>query len=84
MPKPGFNRNSKAVARILHNVDGGKRAVAEKIKSRILAENPELTDRDVFLVTYHTDREVVGVVVRADLQAKKGIATRAAQQVASE
>lgn len=82
MAKPGFKRNAKAVARILHNVDGGKRAAAEKIRAKILADNPDLDERDVFLKVYHTDREVVGVVVPADLQAKHGIATRAAQQAA--
>lgn len=84
MARQGFKRNAKAVARILHNVDGGKRAAAEKIRARILADHPELDERDVFLKVYHTDREVVGIVMPADLQAKYGIGTRAAQQVASE
>ncbi|MCV7205304.1 hypothetical protein H7J71_25190 [Mycolicibacterium peregrinum] len=84
MARQGFKRNAKAVARILHNVDGGKRAAAEKIRAKILADNPELDERDVFLKTYHTDREVVGIVMPADLQAKYGIGTRAAQQVASD
>ncbi|MCV7065608.1 hypothetical protein H7H51_07595 [Mycolicibacterium farcinogenes] len=84
MARQGFKRNAKAVARILHNVDGGKRAAAEKIRAKILGDNPELDERDVFLKVYHTDREVVGIVMPADLQAKYGIGTRAAQQVASE
>jgi len=81
MAKPGFRRNAKAVARYLHTVDGGKRAAAEKLRDRILAEHPELTERDVFIKVYNTDREVVAVRMPADLQAKYGTGTRAANDV---
>lgn len=78
MVKQGFKRNSRTVAKILHTHDGGKRAAADKLVANILAAHPELTERDVFVRVYHTDREVVGVVMPADLQAKFGTGTRSA------
>lgn len=76
MAKPGFKRNSKAIARILHNVDGGKRDAAQRIVDAL----PEDVKAEAFVTVYHTDREVVGVVVPADAQARDGVATRAAGQ----
>lgn len=78
MAKAGFNRDAKAIARILHNVDGGKRAAAQRIFDNL----PEDVKAESFITTYHTDREVVAVVVPADKQAKHGAGTRAAQQAA--
>ena len=72
--------NRKAIARILHNADGGKRAAAQKIFDRL----PEDVKAESFITTYHTDREVVGIVIPADAQAKRGAGTRAAQSVAEE
>ena len=63
--------NKKVIARILKTADGGKRAAA----ARILAN---VNDPDARLDVYTTDREVVGVVVPADKQAKNGVATKAA------
>lgn len=77
MAKAGFTRNSKTVARILHQVDGGKRAAAEKMMESL----PEDVKKDAFVTVYHTDREVVGVVVPAVAQARDGVATRAAGTV---
>lgn len=76
MPKAGYTRNSKAIARILHNVDGGKRAAAQ----RVIDNLPEDVKAEAFTTVYHTDREVVGVVVPAVAQARDGVATRAAGQ----
>lgn len=73
MAKPGFKLNRKTIAKILHTVDGGKRAAAQRILDQI-------DDPEAFLVEYHTDREVIGIVVPADKQARDGIATRAAQR----
>jgi hypothetical protein len=82
MARQGFRRNGKAIAGILHNDPGGKAAVkaaAEQILARINADNVSASHSDeAFLTEYHTDRYVVGVVVRADDQAKHGTATRAA------
>ena len=69
--KQGFRRNAKTIGQILKTVDGGKRAIAEKILAQI-------DDDDARIDIYTTDREVVGVVVPADKQAKNGIATKAA------
>lgn len=74
--KAGFKLNRKTISKILHNEDGGKRAAAQRILDRI-------DDPEAFLQVYHTDREVVGVVVPADRQARDGIGTRAAQAEAS-
>lgn len=71
MARQGFRRNSKTIAHILKTVDGGKRAIAQKILDRI-------DDEDARIDIYTTDREVVGVVVPADAQAKNGVATKAA------
>lgn len=87
MPKPGFKRNSKTVANILHNDPGGQAAVmaaAEQIKAQIEANGQfdGSHSDEVFISEYHTDRYVAGVNVPADDQAKYGTGTRAAQQVA--
>ena len=74
MAKQGFKLNKKTVAQILRTVDGGKRAVAE----RILAE---MNDPEAKIEIYQTDREVVGVMVPADTQAKYGTASKAANTV---
>ena len=72
MARQGFRRNAKTIAQILKTVDGGKRAAAAAIAANIPPE--ELVD----IQTYTTDREVIGIVVRADAQAKDGVATKAA------
>lgn len=72
--KPGFRRNRKTIAQILKTVDGGKRAAAQKI---LAAMNDPEARIDIFT----TDREVVGVVVPADKQARDGVATKAASMV---
>lgn len=68
--------NRKAIANILHTHDGGKRAAAQRIFERL----PEDVQAESFITEYHTDREVIGIVVPADRQAKDGVATRAAQK----
>ena len=73
--KQGFRRNTKTIGEILKTVDGGKREAA----ARIMAAMP--ADSGAELDIYTTDREVVGIVVRADKQAKDGIATKAASSV---
>ena len=73
--KQGFRRNAKTIGEILKTVDGGKRDAA----ARIMAAMP--ADSGAELDIYTTDREVVGIVVRADKQAKDGIATKAASSV---
>lgn len=72
MAKPGFKRNGKAIARILHNDPGGQAAVRAAAK-QIASQIPGAT-----IDEYHTDRFVAGVVVDAAAQAKDGVATRAA------
>lgn len=74
MPKSGFKRDGKAIARILHN-DPGAIAAQRAAAERVLAE---IDDPDAFIVEYDTDRKVIGVVVPAERQAKDGTATRAA------
>jgi len=74
MARQGFTRNSKVIGQILKTVDGGKRDVAQ----RILAE---INDPEAKIEEYITDRDVVGIVVPADKQAKYGIATKAASAV---
>jgi hypothetical protein len=70
--KQGFRRNAKTISQILKTVDGGKRAAAAAIAANIPA------DELVEIQTYTTDREVIGIVVSADAQAKDGVATKAA------
>lgn len=79
MPRPGFKRNSRVVAGILHNDPGGKAAVKAAAERVLAATN----DPEAFITEYDTDRYVAGVVVGADKQAKHGTATRAANQVAN-
>ena len=71
MARAGFRLNKATIGRILKTVDGGKRAAAQAILANI--DDPEAR-----IDVYQTDREVIGVVVRADKQAKNGIATKAA------
>jgi hypothetical protein len=73
--KQGFRRNAKTIGEILKTVDGGKREAAARIMGAMPA------DSGAELEIYTTDREVVGIVVRADKQAKDGIATKAASSV---
>lgn len=74
MARPMFRLNKRTIGRILKNVDGGKREVAQKILAQI-------DDPDARIDVYQTDREVVGIVVQADSQAKFGTATKAASAV---
>lgn len=76
MPKYGFKRNSKAISKFLHEVDGGKRAVAQRIFDQL----PEDVKKQSFLVENQTDREVVAIVLPADKQARDGAGTRAVSQ----
>ncbi|MEX0687702.1 MAG: hypothetical protein WD072_03420 [Pirellulales bacterium] len=71
MAKQGFKRNAKTIGQILKTQDGGKRAAAAKILAQI-------DDSEAFIEEYTTDREVIGIVVPADKQAKTGLATKAA------
>jgi len=71
MAKQGFRRNAKVIGQILKTVDGGKRAAAAAVLANI-------NDPAAKIEIFQTDREVVGVVVPADLQAKDGLATKAA------
>lgn len=71
MARQGFRRNSKTIGHILKTVDGGKRAIAAKILA-------QMNDPEAFIEEYTTDREVIGIVVPADKQAKNGLATKAA------
>jgi len=73
-PQGKFRLNKKTVRSILLNVDGGKREAAQ----RILAE---MNDSEARIDIYTTDREVVGIVIPADTQAKHGTLTRAANTV---
>lgn len=61
--------NQKTIRKILNEVDGGKRAAAERIAARIPGARVEI---------YKTDREVAGVVVPFADEALDGAATRAA------
>lgn len=72
MAKPGFTRNAKAIANILHNDPGGQAAVRAAAAQVSASSNAERVDE------YHTDRFVCGVVVNAADQAENGSATRAA------
>lgn len=71
MARQGFRRNAKTIGHILKTADGGKRAIAAKILA-------EMNDSEAFIEEYTTDREVIGIVVPADKQAKNGLATKAA------
>lgn len=71
MARAGFRLNKATIGRILKTVDGGKRAAAQAILANI--DDPEAR-----IDVYQTDREVIGIVVPADKQAKNGIATKAA------
>jgi hypothetical protein len=83
MPKPGFTRNAKVIAGILHNDPGGQAAVDDGAE-RILAQMSEAERATAFLSEpYHTDRYVRAVMVPADDQAKHGTGTRAGQAAAS-
>jgi hypothetical protein len=74
MAKQGFRLNPKTIGHILKTEDGGKRAVAAKTLA-------QMNDPEAFIEEYTTDREVIGIVVPADKQAKNGIATKAASAV---
>lgn len=77
MAKQGFTRNHKNIGLILKNDEGGHaalKAAAQKVLD-------EIDDPEAFLEEYETDRDVIGIVVPADKQAKHGIATRAAGTV---
>ena len=73
-PQGKFRLNKKTVGQILKTVDGGKREIAEKILA-------QMNDPEARLEVYTTDREVVGIVIPADTQAKHGTLTRAANTV---
>lgn len=77
MPKSGFRMNYRTVGKILKSTTAPQLEVAKKILDKV--NEPEAR-----IAEYTTDRNVAGVVVPADSQAKHGSATRAAQQVASE
>jgi hypothetical protein len=75
MQKAGkFRRNRATIARILKTVDGGKREIAEQLRH-------QMNDPEVKIEVYTTDREVVGIMVPADKQAKYGIGTKAINTV---
>lgn len=76
MPRSGFKRDAKAISKILKTVDGGKRAAAQRIFDAL----PDDVKDEAKIVEYETDREVIGIVVPADRQAKHGVATRAVSQ----
>ncbi|HUY02393.1 MAG TPA: hypothetical protein VMV33_03845 [Rhodocyclaceae bacterium] len=69
-----FRLNKGTIAKILKTHDGGKREVAQ----RILAQ---MNDPEARIDIYTTDREVVGIVIPADTEAKHGTATRAVNKV---
>jgi hypothetical protein len=69
-----FKLNKKNVSHLLKTWDGGKREVAQ----RILEQS---NDPEAYIEVYTTDREVVGVVLPLDTQAKHGTLTRAANTV---
>lgn len=77
MARQGFRRNAKAIGQILKTEDGGKRAAAQQVLDNLPADVKAETRIEI----YQTDREVVGIVVPADRQAKDGVATRAAGTV---
>ena len=72
--KSTFKLNKKIVSHLLKTWDGGKREVAQ----RILEQS---NDPEAYIEVYTTDREVVGIVIPADTQAKHGTLTRAANTV---
>jgi len=69
-----FKRNAKNISRLLKEWDGGKREAAQKILA-------QMNDPEAKIEIYETDREVVGVMVPADTQAKRGTATKALNNV---
>ena len=69
-----FRLNKGTIAKILKTHDGGKREVAQRILAQI-------NDPEARIDIYTTDREVVGIVIPADTEAKHGTATRAANKV---
>lgn len=78
MAKAEFRLNYKAVGKFLKTDPGGKQAIreaAEQIRDKT-------GDPETWLDEYETDRFVVGVMVPADKQARRGTGTRAANQVA--
>lgn len=84
MPRRGFKRNAKAIGDILKNDEGGKAAVMAAAK-RVLAEiqsGANNASAEGSITEYETDRYVAGVTVRADDQARDGVATKAANRVA--
>lgn len=72
--KQGFTLNKGTIRKILRTEDGGKREIAQQILAQI-------DDPDARIDIYTTDREVVGIVIPADLQAKSGAGTRAINNV---
>lgn len=74
MARQGFRLNKGTIAKILKTEDGGKREIAQRILAQI--NDPEAT-----IEVYTTDREVVGIKVPADKQARDGVATKAASAV---
>lgn len=76
MPKYGFKRNSKAISKVLKEVDGGKRAVAQRIFDQL----PEDVKKEALITEYQTDRAVVAIILPADKQARDGAGTRAVSQ----
>lgn len=72
--KPGFNRDPKAISKILKRDPGGiaaLRAAAQQVLDRVNVPGAKI-------VEYETDRHVVAVKVPADEQAKNGAGTKAA------
>lgn len=74
MPKTGFQRNARTVAKILKS-DANAIAFQHAIAEQVL-ENVD--DPEAFITEYVTDRHVVAVMVPADKQAKHGLGTKAA------
>lgn len=70
MAKKGFNRDSRAIANILHN-DAGLKAAVKAIADDLAK------DADGEVVEYETDRYVAGVQVEAWKQARDGVLTKA-------
>lgn len=76
MPKPGFKRNAKTISQILKTHDGGKRAAVQKMYDAL----PPDVQAEARIEEYTTDRDVVALVIPADVQARRGAATRAVNQ----
>lgn len=73
-PQGKFVLNRRTISRILKTEDGGKREIAQRILE-------QMDDPEARLDVYQTDREVVGIVIPADTEAKHGTATRAANTI---